>query len=81
MILQNILAEVAENAIRLEGFPHITNKSKWQTTPYSYWTGGFWIGLLWLCYKISHDRKHLGWAYDWLKRLEERQTDKTSDLV
>ena len=33
---------------RLDGFPHITRKSSWLTNQNGHWTGGFWIGLLWL---------------------------------
>lgn len=29
-------------------FPHITNKGQWLTNANGHWTGGFWIGLLWL---------------------------------
>jgi unsaturated chondroitin disaccharide hydrolase len=79
-IIEKILPKVEENAARLNGFPHITNNGKWQTTPDGYWTGGFWIGLLWLCCQLSQERKYAKLAYDCLKRLEGRKNDRTFDL-
>ncbi|HJH26824.1 MAG TPA: glucuronyl hydrolase, partial [Methanophagales archaeon] len=63
-------------SIKLNNFPHITEKGKWVTTEEGDWTGGFWIGLLWFSYKITGDEKYEESAYDWLKRLEKRKNDK-----
>lgn len=79
-IIPKILTKVEENAVRSNGFPHITNNGKWQTTPDGYWTGGFLVGLLWLSYKLSQDERYSDWAYHWLKCLEERRLDRTFDL-
>jgi len=78
-VVQDILAKVAGDAITLKAFPHITNNGKWRTTSDGYWTGGFWVGLLWLCYKFSHEEKYLR-AYDWLRLIERRRKEKTFDL-
>jgi len=77
---QGMPSKVADNAARLKEFPHISKGGKWQTTSNGYWTGGFWVGLLWLCYQLSRAEKYLNWAYEWLKRLERRRHDKTCDL-
>jgi len=74
------ILEKVDRSPGLRDFPHITRDGKWQTTSDGYWTGGFWVGLLWLCHKFSHDEKYLSWAYQWLKRLERRKQDKTFDL-
>lgn len=79
-ITEAILAKAAKNAAKLKDFPHITKGGKWQTTLDGYWTGGFWVGLLWFCYQLSHDEKFLNWAHEWLERLEGRRQDKTFDL-
>ncbi|MBA7704700.1 Unsaturated chondroitin disaccharide hydrolase [subsurface metagenome] len=59
-----------------EGFPHVTKRGVWETTKNGYWSGGFWVGLLWHVYKISGDEKYKESAYEWLKRLENRKNDK-----
>ena len=29
------------------------------------WTGGFWVGMLWLAYENTNDEKYLKWAIAW----------------
>lgn len=77
------LSEVLNKAINkvdknmgLKEFPYITENGKWSTTKDGYWTGGFWIGLLWFSYKTSGDEKYKNLAYNWLKLLEKRKNDK-----
>ncbi|MCK4339475.1 MAG: glycoside hydrolase family 88 protein, partial [Candidatus Cloacimonetes bacterium] len=81
------LSEVLDKAIKkidknrgLKGFPHITENGKWVTTSDGYWTGGFWVGLLWFSYKISGDEKYKKLAYNWLKKLGKRKNDRTFEL-
>ena len=69
-----------DKSIKLKDFPHITENGKWATTKDGYWTGGFWIGLLWHAYKISSDEKYKIEAYKWAKRLKIRKKDRTFDL-
>ena len=79
MQVNKILSEMVEKVGKSQGlkdFPHITKKGKWVTTKDGYWTGGFWVGLLWLSYKITGDEKYKESAYEWLKRLEKRKNDK-----
>lgn len=75
-----ILTKVDRNIECLKDFPHITKSGKWITTKDGYWTGGFWVGLLWLCYKMTNNKKYKKMAYSWAKRLEGRRFDKTFDL-
>ena len=80
MKLRETLTKVinkADKNMRLKEFPYITENEKWVTTTNGYWTGGFWVGVLWLSYKISSDEKYKKLAYNWLKLLEKRRTDKT----
>ncbi len=79
-ILEIILDKVNKNIVNLRDFPHITKNGKWTTTKDGYWTGGFWVGLLWLCYKITKDKKYKELAYSWAERLKGRRFDKTFDL-
>jgi len=79
----NILSyaiEKVDRSIKLTDFPHITKNGRWVTTKDGYWTGGFWIGLLWFAYKITGDERYKAEAYKWAKRLERRKNDKTFDL-
>ncbi len=48
--LQRALDKVAQN-LTLAGYPHITEHGRWVTTTDGAWTGGFWIGLLWIAYE------------------------------
>ena len=76
-ILKYVLNKVNKNRRTLkEGFPHVTKRGVWETTKDGYWSGGFWIGLLWHAYKISGDEKYKESAYEWLKRLGSRRNDK-----
>ena len=42
-------------ASKEEGFPYITKDSRWQRNPAGFWswTSGFWVGLLWLAYRLT----------------------------
>lgn len=85
MDLNNVLNTAVKkvNQIKLRDFPHIIKNGKWVTTKDGDWTGGFWVGLLWLSSlssKITGDEKYKGEAYKWVKRLESRRNDRTFDL-
>lgn len=69
-----------DKSIRLKDFPHITENGRWITTEDGYWTGGFWVGLLWFSYKIAGDEKYKDETYKWAKGLESRKNDRTFDL-
>ena len=69
-----------DKSIKLKDFPHITENGKWITTEDGYWTGGFWVGLLWFTYKITGDEKYKDEAYKWVKKLEAGKNDRTFDL-
>ena len=38
-----------------DAFPHVTESGRWVTTRDGWWTGGFWIGQLWLLWKVTGD--------------------------
>nr|WP_245204008.1 glycoside hydrolase family 88 protein [Ammoniphilus resinae] len=67
----------------LREFPHITRDGQWLTHENGHWTGGFWVGLLWLksLYAVESERAQLQTkAAGWAKRLAVRVTDnKTHD--
>jgi len=44
------------------------------------WTGGFWVGQLWLAYLRTGDAKYLTWAEAWLPELGTHARRNTHDL-
>lgn len=72
--LDTVIRKVEKNP-NLKDFPHITKDGGWITTEDGYWTGGFWVGLLWHAYKITGDEKYNDAAYKWAKRLESGKND------
>lgn len=78
--IPNKAIEKVNQSIGIQHFPHITKDGRWVTTENGYWTGGFWVGLLWLTYKITGDRTYEHEAYNWAKKLEGRRDNKTFDL-
>ncbi|WP_337100514.1 glycoside hydrolase family 88 protein [Paenibacillus sp. YIM B09110] len=54
-----IAKKVASTSLRIgDGFPHASVEGKYKLEPASWWTAGFWPGLLWLVYRDSND-EHL----------------------
>ncbi|HEX5414700.1 MAG TPA: glucuronyl hydrolase, partial [Chloroflexota bacterium] len=53
------IAKLGESAEHLGGFPHTTNRGRWQPSEHGRWTAGFWIGALWLAYLHTEDER---WA-------------------
>ena len=79
-LIPTILNKINKNVTKLSHFPHITQNGKWITTLDGDWTGGFWVGLLWLSYKLTDEKRYEKLAYDWLKLLEKRKKDRTPNL-
>ena len=90
--LECILAKIKENSDKLKSlFPFITVNGKWaickdedrdlEIFSDGYWCNGFWIGMLWLAYKITKNDKFKRKAYELCKLIESRKNStKTHDL-
>ncbi|MHA1805801.1 MAG: glycoside hydrolase family 88 protein [Promethearchaeota archaeon] len=79
----NIMDKITQKLkkhLKIENFPHVTKNGKWQTTRDGYWSGGFWIGILWWMHVHTGDDLFKNEAIKWLKRLEKRKTSRTFDL-
>jgi unsaturated chondroitin disaccharide hydrolase len=65
--------------MELEGFPQVSEPQtgKWVTVSDGDWTGGFWVGLLWLAYYRSRDETLLYHAEHWAQRLRPRAYSQT----
>ena len=83
--LFNIIAEkTARNLELLETtfprYPHVVRENRWFTSgdeeweklEDGYWTPGFWVGMLWLCYAITGDERFARAARKWIAPLEPR---------
>ncbi len=62
----------------LPAFPHTTRAGRWRTGEHGRWTGGFWIGLLWLAYLHTSAPAFREAAYRWTRRLAPRAADTTT---
>ena len=73
--------KVAYMENHLVEFPHTTKNGAWLTHKTGHWTGGFWIGLLWLkSLESSNVTKEQAVALRWATQLRARRTDnKTHD--
>ncbi|SEF38086.1 unsaturated chondroitin disaccharide hydrolase [Amycolatopsis pretoriensis] len=64
-------------ADRLPGFPHFADPrtGEWTTTPDGDWTGGHFVGQLWLA--AARDERFLGAAREYSARLDGREHSPT----
>lgn len=62
-----------------EGFPHYGTPSdgSWIRTPGGDWTGGFWVGLLWLAAYQTKQEKYRESARQWAAKLAPRVSSKS----
>lgn len=76
----NLILDKVDALLTQPAFPHITHEGKWITTEKGHWTGGFWAGILWLCYLMTNKEEYGKAALKVTNRLETRKKDKTFDL-
>ena len=63
--IDRMLARVQDTAARVtDGFPHWADPDtgRWTTTPDGDWTGGYWIGMLWLAAAATGEARYRQWA-------------------
>ncbi len=60
------------------GFPHITSQGEWQFTSNGGWTGGFWVGLLWLAYQHTSETRFRDAAIRYMAILEPRRDEASA---
>lgn len=75
-ILQRIDATISQDEA---GFPHYGNPADgtWTRTPAGDWTGGFWVGMLWLAALRTGEQKYRDSARMWSARLAPRVVSKS----
>ena len=76
--LEACVATTRRNLAHLDGFPYWTEQGRWLTEQRGRWTGGHWLGIIWMSYLRTGDPALMEAAYAWSKRLEPRKTDTTT---
>lgn len=73
--IDRMLTRIRDTASRVrEGFPHWADPDtgQWTTTRDGDWTGGYWIGMLWLAATATGDPRYRAWAEPLAERLRAR---------
>jgi unsaturated chondroitin disaccharide hydrolase len=73
--IERMLVRIQDTAARVtKDFPHWADPEtgNWTTTPHGDWTGGFWIGMLWLAATATGDGRYRAWAEPYAERLRAR---------
>ena len=73
--IERMLVRIDDTATRVtKEFPHWADPDtgEWTTTPHGDWTGGFWIGMLWLAATATGDARYRAWAEPYAERLRAR---------
>src|SRR5215468_6454251 len=78
--IEGMLARVQETAAQVkDGWPHWADPEtgRWTTTPDGDWTGGYWVGLLWLAVATTNDARYRAWATARAARLRSKIDGQT----
>src|SRR5712692_4646937 len=78
--IEHMLARVQDTMARVkEGFPHWADPEtgQWTTTPEGDWTGGYWIGMLWLAAATTGDARYRAGAAPLAEGLRVKITAET----
>ena len=78
--IDRMLARAEDTAARVtEGFPHWADPEtgRWHTTPDGDWTGGYWLGMLWLAAATTREARYREWAAPLAERLRARVDAET----
>ena len=64
------------------GFPHAADgvTGRWEAKPGGAWTDGFWVGLLWLAYRLTGEPRYREWGLEWVARLRGREQSDSHDI-
>jgi unsaturated chondroitin disaccharide hydrolase len=73
--IERMLSRIQDTAVRVkDAFPHWGDPEtgQWTTTSDGDWTGGYWIGMLWLAAAATGDARYRAWAAPLAERLRAR---------
>ncbi len=75
-----MLARIDDTAQRVTaGFPNFADPEtgEWTTSPQGDWTGGHWVGELWLARGMTGEDRYGEWAAEWCEALRPRAASNT----
>ena len=78
--IERMLVRIDDTATRVtKDFPHWADPEtgEWTTTPHGDWTGGFWVGMLWLAATATGDGRYRACAAPYVERLRARVDAQT----
>jgi unsaturated chondroitin disaccharide hydrolase len=78
--IRSMLARIDDTARRVtEGFPNFADPQtgEWTTSPQGDWTGGHWVGELWLARRVTGEERYGEWARRWCEALRPRASSST----
>ena len=77
---RRMLGRIDDTARRVEsGFPNFADPDtgEWTTSPQGDWTGGHWVGELWLARCVTGQERYGERAWEWCEALRPRATSNT----
>ncbi len=76
-IFDKKIRRLAEGIIPNGKFPYAisSKRNDWNLTDGTYWTSGFWPGMLWLSFKALQDKHFKFLAYEWIKDMKFSERD------
>jgi unsaturated chondroitin disaccharide hydrolase len=77
---ERMLERIEDTARRVtEGFPNFADPKtgEWTTSPQGDWTGGHWVGELWLARRVMGELRYGEWATRWCEALRPRASSNT----
>ncbi len=77
---RKMLERINDTAQRVtEGFPNFADPEtgEWTTSPQGDWTGGHWVGELWLSRRVTGEERYGKWATKWCEALRPRARSNT----
>jgi unsaturated chondroitin disaccharide hydrolase len=77
---RRMLERIDESARRVtEGFPNFADPEtgEWTISPQGDWTGGHWVGEVWLARQVTGEKRYGEWARKWCEALRPRATSNT----
>jgi unsaturated chondroitin disaccharide hydrolase len=78
--IERMLGRIEDAVARVgDRFPHWADPEtgEWTTTADGDWTGGYWIGMLWLAAAATGDARYRSWAERFVERLGDRVPAQT----
>src|SRR5918994_6917644 len=78
--IRSMLVRIDDTARRVKsGFPNFADPQtgEWTTSPQGDWTGGHWVGELWLARRVTGEERYGEWARRWCEALRPRASSST----